>query len=83
VVFVVREAGQRVRLKADSLRVEVTRDLPDRVDTLLQTAGACFLEGPEPIRKKPAGPLKTSDGPTMGFSSARQGEEVCASVDRY
>ncbi|MDX1682827.1 MAG: DNA polymerase III subunit alpha, partial [Phycisphaeraceae bacterium] len=82
VVFIVRQGGHLARLRSESLRIPVTRDLPDRVNTLLEQNGACTLHGPANL-KKADGPVGRSDGPTMGFNSSRQGEEVCASVDRY
>jgi len=77
--FLVRQEGQLVRLRADGFKIPVTTDLPERIDTLLQTPGACRLEGPPRTRKHRGGDGRRD----RGFRSSRQQGEVCASVDRY
>lgn len=87
VYFEVRQQGHVARFRAPSTFIAVSKDLPDRIDTVLRRRGSCQLIGPPRLlTKKTAAKLMHDENsepqqPLLRRNS--QGEEVCASIDRY
>jgi DNA polymerase-3 subunit alpha len=82
VFFEVCDQGKRVRLRANGVRVGVSTDLPQRVDTVMRTPGCCELLGPPKIAVA-VNRISEADEPEDKLFTATQDEEVCESIDRY
>ena len=81
IFFEVCEQGKRVRLILNGVKVGVTKDLPQRINTVMRENNCCELIGPPRITVA-SNRLSTADEPEEKLFTAG-GEEVCASVDRY
>lgn len=86
VILEVHDSGKVVDLRLSSLRINVDRDLPQRIETVLKGRGQCLLIGP-PRLVTPATSqtLIHQDGDDVGPRLVMHAshDDVCASVDRY
>ncbi len=78
----VHEQGQVVNLRLDGLHIRVNGSLPQRIATILDEDETCVeLIGPPNVKRDKNAVIETTG--RAEFSSAMQGEESCASIDRY
>ncbi len=92
VVFELRQAGRVVRMRLNGLRVGVDEHLTASVRSILSRAPAgaarCELVGPAKINLHNGSAdlrhaAEDDDAPKIAMASRVQGEENCASIDRY
>ncbi len=84
--FEVREPRRVSQLRVDAMRVFVDRDLPARVDTVMQSDGCCCLLGPSKLMEQPGRSAMMHDESEVIDRLAPVGgggEESCDSIDRY
>jgi len=78
----IHEAGRIATLRMDRWKVEVDRDLPRRVETILPEVGRCELVGPRKVQVN--GRTRHNDHDQIDRRVDRTGEgEFCDSIDRY
>ncbi|HAI14783.1 MAG TPA: DNA polymerase III subunit alpha [Phycisphaerales bacterium] len=81
VYFEVCDQGQRVRLRANGVRIGVDPDLPQRVNTVMRTPDCCELHGAPKITVAVNKVSEQEDEDKLITQSAQA--DVCDSIDRY
>lgn len=88
VTLEVKQGGGVARLRLDGMRVQVDRDLPSRVESLLGVKGCCQLAGPERLlQSRSASQMmydeKTAPREEVLRKQSAADDEFCESIDRY